>query len=108
MALLGHDAFVHQQGTAQQVAIGAASAASAAFGSQTRWIRVAASGFVGTTTNLGCRILVGDGTPTALATSAFLPYQWVEYITVNPGEKIAVIQDGTAVAGNNLSIVELS
>jgi len=104
MALF-HD--VYHQGAAQQVAIGAASAASTAFGSQTYWIRIVASGSL-TTTNLGCRILIGDGTPTAVATSPFLPYQWVEFVAVNPGQKIAVIQDGTAVAGNNLSITELS
>ena len=46
-------------GTTQDVAIGAASAASAAFGAQTYQVRVVATS--------ACRVRIGDGTQTALA-----------------------------------------
>jgi hypothetical protein len=84
-------------GAAQDVITGAASAASAAFGSQTRQIRVSATA--------ACRILVGDGTPTAGATDAYLPANVVEYLDVTPGQRIAAIQE--AVAGK-LSVTEIA
>jgi hypothetical protein len=100
MALLGHDTFV--QGASQNIAVTAASVASTAFAAQTRWIRVCLIGAAGG----GCHIQPGDGTPTATATSPSLPVNWIEYITVNPGQKIAVIQD--AATTGNLNITELS
>lgn len=85
-------------GAAQNVAIGAASAASSAFGSQTRQIRVATTG--------ACHFRVGDGTPTAVATDSLLPTGVVDYITVGPGQKLAVIQDGASTG--NINITEMS
>ena len=84
-------------GAAQDVAIGAASAASAAFGAQTYQVRVAATS--------ACRIRIGDGTPAALATDSYLPADRPEYFTCTPGQKIAVIQDA---AGGKLSVTEVA
>lgn len=84
-------------GTAQEIAIGVASAASAPFAAQTRQIRVAATS--------ACRIAVGDGTPVATATDAYLPANQVEYIQVTPGQRIAVIQE---TAGGKLSVAEIA
>lgn len=90
--------------TTQAVAYTGTAAASAdAFGSQTRQIRVVA--------NSACHIVVG-GTPVAAVTDPFLPANWVEYLTVNPGEKISAIRaasDGlvTATSGT-LWVTELT
>lgn len=74
--------------TTQAVAYTGTAAASAnAFGGQTRQIRVVA--------NSACHILVG-GAPVAAVTDPFLPANWVEYLTVNPGEKISAIKAATA------------
>ena len=106
MALLGHDAFV--QAASQNVAYavaGGASAASTAFGAQTRWIRVCAVGVVGAT-NDGVRIVVGDATPTASATSVLLPLNWVEYVACNPGQKVACLSNNNTTG--SLSVTELT
>jgi|SRR5215475_1910389 len=87
-----------RQGASQNVAIGAASAASTALSAETFQIRIAATG--------NCHFRVGDGAPTALATDSYLPSGVVEYITVTPGQKIAVIQDGAATG--NLSVTEMA
>lgn len=58
------------------------STASAAFGSQTYQIRIAAAS--------DCFYKVGDGTPTAAATDVYLPGKWVEFVKVTPGQKVAV------------------
>jgi hypothetical protein len=100
-----HDAY--RQGAAQNVAYnaaGGASAASAAFGAETYWIRVSAPGVLSATS--GVRIKIGDGTPTADATSTLLPVNWVEIIAVTPGQKIAVLSNDTVTG--NLSVTELS
>ncbi len=86
-------------GAAQLVAVGAASAASTAFGSQTRQIRVSTTG--------ACHFRVGQpSATTAVATDPLLPVNWVEYVTVTPGQVIAVIQEGASTG--NLSIAEVS
>jgi hypothetical protein len=73
--------------TTQAVAFtGTAAASATAFGSQTRQIRVVA--------NSACHYVIA-GTPVATVTDAFLPANWVEYLTVNPGEKISAIQAAT-------------
>jgi hypothetical protein len=94
-----------RQGASQNVAYnaaGGASAASTAFGTQTKAIRIAVTGAI--TATGGVRI-VGDGTPTASATSTLLPVNWVEFITVTPGQKIAVLGNDTVTG--NLSVTEL-
>lgn len=83
-------------------AAGGASVASTAFGVQTYQVRVSFTGAAGN----GARITVGDGTPVAGAASTLLPANWVEYITVTPGQKLAAISD-TATAGT-LSITEIT
>ncbi len=101
-----HDAY--RQGASQNLAYNAAagaSAASAAFGSETYWIRVCTVGVVGAA-NDGVRIVVGDGTPTASATSTLLPLNWVEIIAVTPGQKIAALSNNTT--AGSLSVTELS
>lgn len=88
-------------GAAQNVAVTTTSTPSTAFGAQTFQIRVsvnaaAASTFV--------QLRVGDGTPTAVPTDAYLPQNWVEYITVTPGQRLAAISNAAA----TLSIVEIT
>jgi hypothetical protein len=105
MAISPHDAYRHKatQNVAYNVA-GGASTQSAAFSSQTYAIRVSTSGLVDSTNN-GARIAVGDN-PTASATSASIPLNWVEYIKCTPGQKIAVL--GNSAATGSLSVTELS
>ncbi len=96
-------------GAAQNVAFAAAggtSAASTAFGTQTYQIRVSVSGTSFVAGTGGVRIRIGDGTPTAVATDTFLPNLCVEYFTVTPGQKIAVL--GNDAATGNLSVTEMA
>lgn len=87
-----------QAGTGQNVAIGAASVQSAAVGPQTHAIRIASTG--------SCHVETGPN-PTATATSALIAANAKgEYFKVSPGDKIAVIQDGSSTG--NCNIVELS
>lgn len=73
--------------TTQAVAYtGTAAASTNAFGTQTRQVRIVS--------NSACHYAIA-GTPVAVVTDAFLPANWVEYITVNPGEKISAIQAAT-------------
>ena len=74
------------------------SQASSAFGSQTRQIRIATSG-------QPAYVVIGDGTPTATSSGAIMPSNWVDYFTVSPGQKVAVLQAGTAGA---LSVSEMT
>lgn len=83
-------------GAAQDVAIGATSIASAAFSAQTYQVRVVATS--------ACRVRIGDGTPTVLATDSYLSADRPEYFTCTPGQKIAVIQE---TAGGKLSVTEV-
>jgi hypothetical protein len=83
---------------------GGASTQSNAFGSQTYAIRVSAAGVLDGTNN-GARISVGDN-PTASATTALLPLNWVEYIKCGPGQKIAVL--GNSAATGSVSVTELT
>jgi hypothetical protein len=71
----------------QNVAIGAASALSAPFSDTTAVVRIVATS--------ACYYRTGSGALTALTTDAYLPLGVVEYIDVNPGDRIAVLQ-GTA------------
>lgn len=100
---MGMPAVPFRLGPAQVVAIGAASAKSTAFSSETYAIRVVADG--------KCHIRVGtDSVPgplAAVATDALVSANsQPEYIRVAPGEKLAVIQDGASTG--NVSITELT
>ena len=95
-----------REGVTQAVAYTGTAATSSAFGTQTYQIRLAA--------NSACHYLVSETSNVVLptvATGAYLPAQWVEYVTVSPGQKISVIRaatDGlvTATAGT-LLVTEL-
>lgn len=73
--------------TVQQISIGGASAASAAFGDATRFVRIH--------TDANCRIefrSVNPGTnPVAAATSQRMPAGATEFFGVRPGHKVAAI-----------------
>lgn len=92
-------------GVTQSVISGVASATSAAFGTQTYQIRLAA------TAACYYKIVEAAG-GAAAATDVFLPDRWVEYVTVSPGQKISAIQAPTnglvtATVGT-LSVTEMS
>lgn len=98
-----------RQGVSQSVAFaasGGASAASAAFGSQTYQIMVSVSGTSFVAGTGGARVRIGDGTPTAAATDTFIPNVAIAYFAVTPGQKIAVI--GNDAGTGTLSVTELS
>lgn len=84
-------------GTVNNVSVATTStaAASSAFGSQTYQIRVASSA--------ACFIKV-DTAPTAAATDALLPANWIEYVKVTPGQKISVFSPTV----QTISVVELT
>src|SRR5262245_58431993 len=86
-------------GTSSTINLTTASQATAAFGAQTYQIRVA----TGATVSF---IKLGDGTPTATTTgdSALLPANTIDYFSVAPGQKAAII--GTAVS-NQVTITEV-
>lgn len=69
------------------VAYTGTAAASSAFGAYTQQIRVVA--------NSGCHILISQAGTLAAITDPFLPANWIEYITVSPGEKISAIRAAT-------------
>ena len=82
-------------GSTQKINTNHASAASTAFGAQTEYIRI-----VG---DANCHFVLG-ASPTASATSAFLPSGEIEIFKVSPGEKIAVFH-GTS---TNVYVTEMS
>ena len=73
------------------------SQASSAFGAQTQQVRIA-------TSEQPAYVVIGDGTPTATSSGALMPANWVDYFTVTPGQKVAVLQAGTA---GSLSVSEM-
>ena len=79
--------------THQSLTASGSSVASAAFGSQTEYVRVATDADVH---------IVFAGTPTATTNDIFLPADQPELFKVSPGEKMAAI--GTA----NVSVTEMS
>lgn len=105
-------AFEHQSssrnGTTQAVAYtGTAATITNAFGGETWQLRLAA--------NSACHYVISEAASVTVATvtnGAFLPANWVEYVSVTPGQKISVIRaatDGlvTATSGT-LLVTELS
>ena len=63
------------------VATTSTAVSSSAFGAQTYQVRIAATG--------ACFFKV-DASPTAAATDALLPANWVEFVKVTPGQKVSV------------------
>jgi hypothetical protein len=85
-------------GKNQTVTIGAASAACAnGFDPQTHVVRLTAS--------VDCFIKLGPTGVVAANTDTFLPAGQTEYFSVNPGQKVAVIQ---STAGGTLYITEMT
>lgn len=74
-------------GAAQKVAFDGTSAQSSAVGANTRVVRLCAT--------QDCFIAIAAN-PTATTSSTYLPGGAVEYVRVQPGDKIAVIQRNTA------------
>jgi hypothetical protein len=98
-----HDVF--RLGAAQNVAFnaaGGASASSAVFASQTRWILLSVVGVYAIAS--GVRVQVGD-TPTAAATSTLLPVNFPMVVSCNPGQRVAVLSNDATTG--NLSVTEL-
>ena len=84
-------------GTNTTFTLSGTSQASSPFGPQTYCIRVA-------TDDQPAYIEIGDGTPTASNTDPIMPKDSVDYFTVTPGQRIAVLQAGTA---GILSVTEM-
>lgn len=80
-----------RQGTTQAVAYtGTAATIGTAFGSQTYQIRLAA--------NSACHYLISEAANVVTCTvsnGSYLPANWVEFITVSPGQKLSVIRAAT-------------
>jgi hypothetical protein len=96
-------------GASQNVAYnaaGGASAASTAFGTQTRYVQLVAASAVAVAASDGVRIVIGDGTPTATATSTLLPLNWVAVYECTPGQKVAALSHNASTG--SLSITELT
>jgi hypothetical protein len=85
-------------GTNTTITMSGSSQATAAFGAETFQIRVATDG-------QPAFVEIGDGTPTATSSSMLLGANQVDYFTVTPGQKAAVLQAGAA---GKVSITEMS
>ena len=84
-------------GAVQTISVAATSAAvSNAFGAQTYQVRLAST--------VACYYTV-EATPVATTSDNYLPANWVEYITVTPGQKIAAIR---ASADGTMTVTEVS
>ena len=82
--------------TVQMIALsGTTSTQSAAFGSQSEYVRICS--------NAAVHILFGVN-PTATASSIFIPANEPEIFKISPGEKVAI--KGTS--GDDISVVEMS
>ena len=84
-------------GTTQNFTMSGSSQQSSAFASQTRQVRIA--------TGAQPVFFAIGANPTASASTFMLGANCVDYITVAPGQKIAVLQAGTA---GVVSITELA
>lgn len=109
MPLVSHDAFVFK--TTQTVNFASASSgafttSTNAFGSQTRWIQISATGMV-TASNNGFRFRVGEAASvTADATATLVPLNWEQAVKVTPGQRIAVVGNGAATG--TVTVTELT
>ena len=75
-----------RNGTTQIVAYDGSVAVTNAFGDQTRQVRIVADS--------ACHYTFAAA-PTAAVTDPFLPANWIEFVTVTPGQKIAAIKAAT-------------
>jgi hypothetical protein len=93
-----------RNGVTQSIAYDTTTAITNAFGSETYQIRLCADS--------ACNYRIGDGAQTATTADPFLPANFVEYVTVSPGQRISAIKAATnglvtATAGT-LWVTELS
>ncbi len=91
-------------GSTQIIAFDASAAAANAFGPGTFQLRLVA--------NAACCFRIGDGAQTATTADIYLPANAIEYVIVNPGQRISAIKAATnglvtATAGT-LWITEMS
>lgn len=92
--MMVQDNFRPVSGTGQSLALGSASVASAVIPAGIFWVRLSATG--------NCHVAVGQ-TPVATATDMLVKgSDPPTFVRVQPGEKVAVIQDGTATGNLNL------
>ena len=89
MAFVDRAASSRDSGTTQTIAYDSTTPITNAFGTQTRQVRVVS--------NSACHIHFYDSTGSATATTSdpFLPANWIDYYTVNPGQKISAIKAAT-------------
>lgn len=91
-------------GAAQTIAYDGSAAIANAFGDQTYKIQLVA--------NSACHFKIGDGAQTAAVTDPFLPANWIETLTVSPGQRISAIKAATAglvtATAGTLWVTELS
>ena len=98
MAALFDRADASRPGLSQDVPFTGTSAASTSFGVETYQVRLSSTA--------ACRFRVVEAAGgTAVATDVLIPPNWIEYICVTPGQKIAVIQN---VGAGSLNITEMS
>lgn len=95
MTILHSSLQAARPGATQNVAVGATSTQSTAFGAATQHVRLVS--------NTDCYIVFG-GNPTATTSGVFLPAGVVEYFWVGGGEMVAVIQ---STAAGTLNVAEL-
>jgi hypothetical protein len=88
-----------RNGVTQIISYTTTTAITNAFGSETYQIRIAS--------NAACHYHIYDTTGSATATTSdpYLPANFIEYVTVSPGQKISAVQD---VGAGILYVTELS
>jgi|SRR3954471_8335739 hypothetical protein len=74
-------------GVTQTIAFDASTAIASAFGPTTYQLRLVS--------NSACCYRIGDGAQTATTADNFLPANVVEYVIVNPGQRISAIKAAT-------------
>lgn len=74
-------------GTTQVIAFDASAAVTNPFGPETFQLRLVADS--------ACCFRIGDGPQTATAADAFLPAGVIDYVIVNPGQRISAIKAAT-------------
>jgi hypothetical protein len=97
MSNLAHDSnfryypgMVGKYGATQVLTAGAASSQSTAFGTETTLVRLATTNLTGSGAHV--HYITGSNPTANTTTCPELPCGMVEYIVVNPGDKIAVMR----------------
>ena len=88
---------VGKLGTSQVISATATSSQSTAFGTETTLVRIGTSNLTGAGAHV--HIVVGTN-PTATTSGTIVPCGLIEYVAVNPGDKIAVLRGG----GTNVDV----